>query len=253
MNYYPTIQHENAAKKIVDIYSKDKRVMSILLVCSCARGKATRDSCLDICVIVKNNSVIKSVENGFKRNYKKIREFKELRKVGKYSHVDFFASDGKIEIQKRDWTSGPDDYEIEIGNIFVYSVVLFDRNKYFARLKKKFVPYYSERMRKKRLKEVKMYMNNNLDHIPLYVKRKLYFQAFNRLYNASQEFLQALFIKNRMYPISYTKWIKEQLVVILGKPEIYMQLVELLQIKNLESDEVAKKAQKLKSMSRKYL
>ena len=53
-------------------------------------------------------------------------------------------------------------------------------------------------------------MIRNLHHIPLYIKRGLYFQSFDRLYNAYQEFLQALFISRCTYPIAYNKWIREQ-------------------------------------------
>ena len=56
---------------------------------------------------------------------------------------------------------------------------------------------------------VRRYCLNNLNHIPLYVNRASYFQAFDRPYNAIQEFLQALFIAYQTYPIAYAKWIRE--------------------------------------------
>ncbi len=48
MKFYPTKQHEKAARKFVEIFAKDSRVKTILLTCSCARGKAVKDSCLDM-------------------------------------------------------------------------------------------------------------------------------------------------------------------------------------------------------------
>jgi predicted nucleotidyltransferase len=48
---YPTVQHEKASEAIVNFYS-DQDIDSVLLTCSCARGKATKDSCLDIIVLV---------------------------------------------------------------------------------------------------------------------------------------------------------------------------------------------------------
>jgi len=253
IDYYPAIEHENASKKIVEIFKKDKRVMSILLTCSCARGKATRDSCLDIYIIVKKRRMAKDVNRKFERLYAKVKEFRKLRKVGRYSHIDFSVIDGKIEIKERDWTSGPDNYELEIGNIFIYSVILFDRNNYFKKLKKKYIPYYSEKLRKKRLKEVKKYLFNNLDHIPFYVNRKLYFQAFDRLYKANQEFMQAVFIKKKIYPISFDKWIKEQFVEILKMPKAYKQIVNIIEIKKFESKEIENKAKKLRKLAIRYL
>jgi len=253
MNYYPTIQHENAAKRLVEIFSKDKKVMSILLTCSCARGKASKDSCLDICIIVKTKADIKKIEDKFKEIYKTDKVFIELSRVGKYSHIDLEVTDGKIKITERGWTSGPDEYELAIGNIFSYSIVLFDRNDYFKKLQKKYLPYYDENLRKKRFKEVKKFMHNNLDHIPLYVERGLYFQAFKRLYDATREFLQALFLKSKIYPIAYDKWIKEQLAEILKKPELYQEFVTLYEIKKLESRELIEKADKLKKLINEYL
>lgn len=56
---------------------------------------------------------------------------------------------------------------------------------------------------------VRHYCLNNLNHIPLYVNRGLYFQAFDRPYNAIREFIQALFIGYQTYPIAYAKWIRD--------------------------------------------
>jgi len=253
MRYYPTSLHEKAANRVVEIFNKDESVMSILLICSCARGKASKDSCLDICLIVKNKDDIKNIKSKFNQVYNQDKIFKELSRAGKYSHIDLEVTDGKIILTEREWTSGPDEYELEIGNIFIYSVILFDRDNYFKRLKEKYIPYYQEKNRQKRLGEVKKYMYNNLDHIPLFIERKLYFQAFKRFYDATREFLQALFIKNKKYPIAYDKWIKEQLIEILHKPELYKEFVALYEIKKLESNELVLKASKLKKLAKKYL
>lgn len=250
---YPTIEHEQAAKRIVEIFSKDASIKTILLIRSCARGKATKDSCLDITLITKNIKNQDKIERKFNKLLKKEKAFLQLKKVGKFSHIDLLVRDGKPKIKKRDWTDGPDKYELEIGNTFIYVKVLFDKDNYFKKLRKKYVPYYSEKIRKKRLKEVKMYMLNNLAHIPLYIKRKLYFQAFDRLYNANQEFMQALFIKKRIYPIAYDKWIKEQFIEILKMPKLYKQIVDNIQIKKFESNEIAKKAKNLEKIAKKYL
>ena len=253
MKCYPTIQHEKAAKRLVEIFSKEKSVMGILLIGSCARGKASKDSCLDICIIVKTKTDVKNIANRFKEIYKKDKVFIELLNVGKYSHIDLEVTNGKIKPIARGWTSGPDEYELSIGNIYFYSAILFDRNYYFERLKKEYVPYYGEGFRKDRLEEVKKFMLNNLDHISLYVERGLYFQAFKRLYDATREFLQALFIKNKVWPIAYDKWIKEQLVEILNKPELYREFVTLYEIRKLESRELIEKADKLRILINKYL
>ena len=89
---------------------------------------------------------------------------------------------------------------------------------------------------------------NNLDHIPLFVARGLYFQSFHRLYDAFREFLQALFISRRTYPIAYDKWIREQVEEILGRPDLYRRLPGLFEISHFESDEIARKAEELRAL-----
>src|SRR3989339_634382 len=219
MTSFPTKEHEIACNKFVEIFRQDKRIKSILVNCSCARGKATKDSCLDLVLIIKEDKYYNLIENKFKRLKKSVKEFIDLKKVGKYSHIDLQITTGKIIPKPRDWTSGPDEYELEIGNIFRYSKLLFDKKGYFKKLSKKYLPYYSEKVRKKKLVGVLGYMNNNLDHIEIYVKRGLYFHAFSRFYSALREFLQALFISKKIYPIAYDKHIKEQFYDILKMPK----------------------------------
>jgi predicted nucleotidyltransferase len=253
LEYYPSPEHRKAAEKFVETFRSDSSVLAILLVGSCARGKATKDSCLDLSVIVKNHDQVKPIIAKSRRACERIDEFKDLRRVGRFSQMDLNVTTGKFNPHERTWTSGPDDFELEIGNTFVYSVVLFERRNAMQNLQSRYLPYYSEELRLKRLEDVKRYMYNNLAHIPLYMPRGLYFASYSRLYNASKEFLQALFIKHRIYPIAYDKWIREQLVDILGQPGIYQSLVGLMQIKDFESTELAEKGEELKMMGKRYL
>ena len=48
---YPTDAHARAADAIVEFFATRAETDAVLLVNSCARGKATRDSCLDIAVL----------------------------------------------------------------------------------------------------------------------------------------------------------------------------------------------------------
>ena len=50
----------------------------------------------------------------------------KLRRVGRYSHVDLDFVDGCFVPKTRGWTSGPDEFELEIGNTLVYSVLLWE-------------------------------------------------------------------------------------------------------------------------------
>ena len=50
---YPTPEHQKAADAIVDYFVSNHKIDAVLLVNSCARGQATRDSCLDIITLAR--------------------------------------------------------------------------------------------------------------------------------------------------------------------------------------------------------
>ena len=249
VNHYPTPEHEAAAAAITGFFRGREGVRAVLLTNSCARGKASRDSCLDMAILTAPDARIQSQLNGAWESFGSTdRAIAEMAAVGAFSHVDLGFIDGEITPRKRGWTSGPDGFELEIGNYVAYSVALWERESEMDALREKWLPYYGEDLRQERLAAARKYCINNLEHIPLFVARGLHFQAFDRLYMAHREFLQALFIAKRTYPIAYDKWIREQLVDMLGLPDIYAEVVDLLQIRSLESDELAGKAEALRSL-----
>ena len=252
---YPTPEHQKAADIITEYFVKKFNIDAVLLVNSCARGKATRDSCLDIIVLAKpgeDRSPLNELEAGWFELERSSEPIQNLYKAGKYSvvHPDFI--NGDFTPGEQDESAGPDDFELQIGNFLPYSVPLWQGSDYFTRLKEKWLPYYDEALRLHRLERVRWFCLNNLHHIPLYIERGLYFQSFDRLYNAYQEFLQALFIARRTYPIAYNKWIHEQLVEILGLPELYEQITHLFEIKKFESTEIADKGRQVEELLEKY-
>jgi len=253
---YPSREHEWASKAVVDFFSAWDEVEAVLLTCSCARGKATSDSCLDIAVLappeVLSNTKVEW-EKRWTDFYRTHEVFKALLQVGEYSHVDLDFMDGHFTPQPRGWTSGPDEFELEIGNYLVYSMPLWERGSYFERVKDSWLPYYDESLRCQRLSSVLEYCRNNLDHIPMFAQRGLSFQAFHRFYDAFREFIQALFISRRTYPIAYDKWIREQVEETLGLPELYRQLVRLFEIEHFESLEIAQKAERLQGLIEEYV
>ena len=252
---YPTSEHQKAADAIKEYFVSKYKIDAVLLVNSCARGRATRDSCLDIIMLAKPGEArasLKDLEAGWEDFEKSSEVIQNLYKVGKYSvvHPDFI--NGVFKPREQDEAAGPDDFEVEVGNFLAYSVPLWEGSHYFTQLKEQWLPYYNEELRQKRLERVRWYCLNNLHHIPLYIARGLYFQSFDRLYNAYREFLQALFIARRTYPIAYNKWIHEQIVEILGLPELYEQLTHLLEIKKFESHEIAEKAKEVEELLDKF-
>jgi len=252
---YPTPEHQTAADAIVDHFVSNYKIDAVMLVNSCARGKATRDSCLDIVVLARpdgSRSPLSTLEAGWQEFERSNQAVKALYKAGRYSvvHPDFL--DGVFVPEEQEEAAGPDGFELGVGNLLAYGVPLWEGSDYLAQLKGQWLPYYSEDLRQKRLERVRWFCLNNLHHIPLYIERGLYFQSFDRLYNAYQEFLQALFIARRTYPIAYNKWIHEQVAEILGLPELYEQLTHLFEIRKFESAEIADKAREVEDLLDKY-
>ena len=253
---YPTIEHEKAAKTVVDYFTPISDIEAVILYCSCARGKAGVGSCIDIGVLMLPEILLKKktqLEKQWDEFQAKETIFQELNKHGRFAevHLDFFNGDFKPK--PREWTSGPDEFELEIGNYLAYSVALLEKGNYYTKLKAQWLPYYDEKLRQTRLAMVQQYCFNNLEHIQLCAKRGLYFQAFKRFYDAFREFLQALFISRRTYPIAYDKWIKEQIEEILKLPRLYPELPKLFEIKNFESLEIVDKARKLEQLYKQYV
>jgi predicted nucleotidyltransferase len=252
---YPTPEHENAAKTITDYFSSHYQVDAVLLVNSCARGKATPDSCLDLAVLVQPELLQHNrteLEVDWEEYLNTNKEIENLNKAGKYSVVHLNFTDGVFIPEERDEAAGPDGFELGIGNLLVYGVPLWQSSHYLEQLKDQWLPFYNEKMRNERLRMVKFYCLNNLHHIPPYLERGLYFQCLDRLYNAYREFLQALFISHRTYPIAYNKWIREQVVEILGLPELYIQLTHLFEVKRFESTVWLEKSKEVEDLVERY-
>ena len=244
---YPTPTHERSALAIVDFFKRRPETSAVLLTCSCARGKATKNSCLDIAVLVPPDLPARAfgrLRQDWQNFYQSAPVFKEQLQVGAFSQVDleFHSGNFNPENHPHGWTSGADEFELEVGNLLVYSVPLWEKDTRFRDLKAQWLPYYPEKLRSERLELVVKYCRNNLAHIPLYVERGLYFQAVKRLHNALEEFLQCLFIARRTYPIAYDKWVREQVVDILRLPALYGQIVGLLEVEHLESTDLTDKS-----------
>jgi predicted nucleotidyltransferase len=253
---YPTIMHEQASKAIVNHFSTLPEVEAVILYGSCARNKAAEDSCLDILVLLSPRDLENKkamLKERWNEYYETDEVFKDLRQVGRYSHVDLDFIDGNFVPKYHGWTSGPDEFELEIGNTLVYGIPLWQQGNRLEYLKSKWLPYYDDILQSKRLTMVKDFCKNNLDHIPLFAKRELYFQSFDRFYNAFQEFMQALFISRRIYPIAYDKWIQEQLEEILKLPDLYKSLLQLFDSRELIGGDIVQKAKDLESLLEEYV
>lgn len=121
---YPTPQHRTAAETITEFFAANYSIDAVLLVNSCARGEATRDSCLDI-IVLANPASLRSQVAQLEANWATFEEsdpaIQALKTTGKYSEVHLDFIDGVFAPQERDEAAGPDDFELGIGNFLAYS------------------------------------------------------------------------------------------------------------------------------------
>ena len=251
---YPTSLHKDVSTTICEFFNKTDSIDSILLVNSCARGTAIATSDLDLAILVNEN--ISKIEKDaittnwlkFKKSNQVIRSFEDGN-IKNIVHLDII--DGNYQFSEWDDGGGPDFSEIEIGNQIAHSYPLKE-GEFFGQLKKKWLPFYDESLRLQRLEMVRNACLHDLEKVSINVKRELYFQAFDRLYKSFQQFLQALFIKNKVYPIAYNKWIKEQIEEFLNLPELYPQLLSIFSISNISSEILSEKSIELKRLLLEY-
>jgi predicted nucleotidyltransferase len=143
---YPSPEHEHAAEAATEFFAERPEAGALLLVGSCARGKASPDSCLDLGVLLSpglTSAAQASLAQAWDQRRETIPAFEALRRVGRYSNVEVDFHDGWFEPQIRHWTSGPDPFELEIGNTLVYAVPLWDEGGQWERLRGQWLYFQS--------------------------------------------------------------------------------------------------------------
>jgi hypothetical protein len=241
---FPTPLHRRAADAIVE-FAQGAAVEAAVLVNSCARGTARPESDLDVALLIDpalDASRRRSLEQAWKVWYDEGAVFRELERAGPFAcvHLDLF--DGGFRSEAWDDGGGPDGFEIEIGNRVAHGRALWQRAAAFAELRARWLPYYGDDLRRERLEMVRSSCRRNVERVRSAAARGLVFHAFDRLYHAFQELLQALFIARRVYPIAYDKWIREQVEEWLGLPELYARLPSLIALPRLEREELDARA-----------
>lgn len=253
---YPTEQHRITVSGIESYFRSQQHVDTVLLVNSLARGKGTYDSDIDMAILVNpevGRQAISQMENAWLDFQATDKLLKDYKSSGRFAHIHLDIIDGVFE--QEEWEDGVDAnfFEVEIGNRLLYSRPLTQEGDYFKSLRAQWLPYYDPDLQTERLSQSKNAFRYEIEHIPVFINRQLYFQAYDRLNVAFRKFLQALFIKNKTYPISYNKWIKEQIVDILEMPELYAALVSIFSINKFESNEIYERALALERLFDEYV
>ena len=245
---FPTKLHQDAAEIVRDYFKNVPETDTVLVVNSCARGQAVPESDLDFAILVSPETteaqinIIHTAWQTFSGSQPAILKYKQSNP---YAHLHLDIIDGNYIPAIVEPGEPGDSFEIEIGNQIGYSASMNTAGPYFLELQHKWLPYYDEALRSERLAAIRNACLYDLDHIPVLIKRDLYFHAFDTLGKAFREYLQALFITHRTYPIAYNKWIKEQIVNWLRRPGLYQKLLPILSISNFESDEMNIKGEML--------
>ncbi len=248
---FPTRLHRDTAELIRDYFRAITVVDTVLVVNSCARGQAVPESDLDFAILIQPGTTLNeiiNIESSWRIYLETQPTLLEYKRSNQFAHLHLDIIDGNYK--PANWEKGgPIDYfEIEIGNQICYSAPMHDAGSYFKELQNKWLPFYNEELRLQRVTMSRNACEYDLDHIPFFVKRRLYFQAFDALCKAFQEYLQTLFIANKIYAIAYNKWIKEQIVKWLNMPDLYPKLPPILSVSDIESNEIIEKAKMLRGL-----
>lgn len=244
---FPTEKHLQAAETAARFFAGRGLVDSVLVTNSIARGTAVPESDLDMNVLLDETATLPQADalqaewDAFHATDPLLNAFEAS---GPFMHVHLDVTLGQFVPEAWDDGGGPDAFEIGIGNL-LRAAPLNQPGNHFLQLHQRWLPYYNENLRKERLSMVRAACRYDLDFIPFYTARGLVFQAFDRLYRAHQEFLQALFIARCVYPIAYNKWIHEQVAGWLGLPELYEKLPGILALPALEPAALNDRAQRL--------
>jgi hypothetical protein len=243
---FQTTTHKAAAEVATAFLKEQPEVEAVLLVGSAARRIDAND--LDLSAIVSGSEQVDDIEQRFSGFAAVQPEIQALAALGPFVALDFHATDGEFAQTGRGWTSGPDSFDLEIGNEVAHSVALWERGSRMRDLRRLWLPFYGDELRAERLAAARMYAINDLDHVQLMLDRDEPFHAFHRLYVGFQEFVQALFVSYRAYPIAYDKWVREQVEGLLGLPALYRQLPPIIGIAHLDQTQIAASTERLRGL-----
>ena len=86
MQVFPTSVHRDAAEAVVD-FARGQPVQAVLLVNSCARGVGTRESDVDIALLIDTQTdAVKSIELAWIECYERTAVFRKLERLSSIVH-----------------------------------------------------------------------------------------------------------------------------------------------------------------------
>lgn len=255
---YPHEGYKRVLTGLLSYYREHRGVYAVVLTGSLARGKAVEGSCIDLCVFLPEEQfntlhlTIQSREEAYARLKGRICYYNGQVEGGilfDNVRVDTIFTDGNFRAcSKNSFDITRDEFETTIGNLLVYAVPLYERGKRYQQLRRRYLPYYDENLRKARLEGTAKEFQYKIWKTRWLAGRDQFFAAMEALLEAKRIFLQHLFIKKRKYPIDYTKWLKEQFSHVLEMPSLYEQLVACINGLELTKKAFCKKSKLLEKL-----
>lgn len=233
-------------------------VDAIVLTGSLARGKAVEGSCIDLFIFLGKRqfdtlaSTLESRAKAYSSLGGRICYYEGEVEGGILFgdvRVDICFTHGKLDPKSgNSFDITRDEFETTIGNLFAYSVTLYEKGTRYEKLKQKYLPFYNDELRKIRLTGTREEFAYKIWKTKWLAERGEYLSSLETLLEAQRIFLQHLFIKKRKYPIDYVKWIKEQCSQILQMPDLYQELTSVINGIELTKKGLAKKANTLEKL-----
>ena len=246
----PTPQHERAAAEITSFFREQADTQAVLLTNSCARGKATPDSCLDLQVVTQTERVA-GLDQAFRRFAAGSAAVAELNAIGRWADVH-------LDVHRWRLRGAADRPRTRLAR---------SRGRKPPRLldsvagSRRSPPRATRRMAALLRRETPCRAaacgRSDVSRLPrpdsLVPRPTAVVPGLARLHGAFSWFLLALHRKHRTYPIAYDSWIREQIVENPGMPQLYDRLPALFEIAHLESRELDQKAADLRALADTYL
>src|SRR6476469_9400645 len=175
---FPTVLHREVAELAGDFLSAHASVDTILVVNSCARGRAVAGSDLDLAVLIMPAAASQEVQSLTKLWQEFIAAqplLDQFRRTGRFTQVHVDVFDGRMVPTVWDDGGGSDYFEVEIGNRLAYAAPLHQVGKYFRQLQSQWLPYYGDDLQRSQLAMVREACARDLEAIPFLLNRGLYF------------------------------------------------------------------------------
>jgi len=259
---FPNTDFREILTELLEYYKACPRVYAVILLGSLARGKAVEGSCIDLCIFLERRQMERLASTVKRRTKDYARLGGEICYYeGKIEggiqfgdmRVDVSFTDGNFQPStQHSFDITKDEFETTIGNLFVYAVPLYEKDDRYRHLKRLYLPFYDDALRRARLDGTAKEFRYKVWKTRWLARRGEFYAALDALLEAKRIFLQHLFIKERKYPIDFDKWLKEQCVQILNKPALYEEILTLINKIELTENGIKEKTDLIEKLFTKY-